>query len=158
MHAIGTLIDKDGYRSIGAGVGDKPGHGLHDERVAHDYADAFRIAVYSGLGEYRAVIEPHELHQTDPAYALINNVLHFLERRCGGDLCREFDHVWPADRLFHRRQNGVKRLPGDYAAPLYVHLMSLHFRIRPLLWWVASGPVVQICAKPPSTNSSVPVM
>src|SRR4029077_14159607 len=83
-------------------------------------------------GKYRAVIEPHELHQTDPAYVLINNVLHFLERRCGGDLCREFAHVWPADRLFHSRQNGVKRLPGDYAAPLYVHLMSLHFRIHPL--------------------------
>ena len=78
------------------------------------------------------MIEPHELHETDLAYALINNVLHFLERGCGGDLCREFDHVWPADRLFHRRQNGVKRLPGDYAAPLYVHLMSLHFRIHPL--------------------------
>jgi len=57
--------------------------------------------------------------------------LHFLERRCGGDLCREFDHVWPADRLFHRRHNGVKRLPGDYAAPLYVDLMSLHFRFDP---------------------------
>ena len=87
MHAIGTLIYKDGYRSIGAGVRNKPGHGLHDERVAHDYAYALRIALYSGFGKYRAVIEPHELHETDLAYALINNVLHFLERRCGGDLC-----------------------------------------------------------------------
>jgi hypothetical protein len=45
-----------------------------------------------------------------------------------------------------------------YAPPLYVYLMSLHFRFHPLFCWVASGPVVQICAKPPSTNSSVPVM
>src|SRR5580704_16112043 len=158
MDAIGTLIDKDGYRSIGAGVRNKPGHGLHDERVAHDYAYALRIAVYSGFGKYRAVIEPHELHETDLAYALINNVLHFLERRCGCDPCREFDHVRPADRVFHRRQDGVKRLPGGYAPPFYVHLISLHFRFHPLFCWVASGLVVQICAKPPSTNSSVPVM
>src|ERR1700724_712333 len=103
MHAIGTLIDKDGDGSIGAGVRNKPGHGLHDQRVAHDYAYALRIAVYSGFGKYRAVIEPHELHEADLAYALINNVLHFLERRCAGVLCPEFDHARPADRLFHSR-------------------------------------------------------
>src|ERR1700751_2014050 len=102
MHTIGALIHEDGYRRIGAGVRNKPGHGLHDERIAHDYADAFRIAVYSGFCEYRAVTEPHELHETDLAYALINPALQLLERRCGGDLCCEFDHVWPADRLFHR--------------------------------------------------------
>ena len=54
MHAIGTLIYKDGYRSIGTGVRNNPGHGLHDERVAHDYAHALRIAVYAGFGKYRA--------------------------------------------------------------------------------------------------------
>src|ERR1700724_4902000 len=81
MHAIGTLIDKDGDGSIGAGVRNKPGHGLHDERGAHDYAYALWIAVYSSFGKYRAVIEPHELHETDLAYALINHALHFLERR-----------------------------------------------------------------------------
>src|SRR4029077_18720545 len=103
MHAIGTLIDKDGYRSIGAGVRNKPGYGLHDERVAHDYAYALWIAVYSGFGKYHAVIEPHELHETDLAYALINNVLHFLERRGAADFCAKFALVRPADRVFHRR-------------------------------------------------------
>src|ERR1700676_1394962 len=103
MHAIGTLIDKDGYRSIGAGVRNNPGHGFDGERFSHDCAYAVWIAVYSGFGKYRAVIEPHELHETDLAYALINNVLHFLERRCGGALCREFAHFRPADRLFSRR-------------------------------------------------------
>src|SRR5579862_7082734 len=141
MHAIGTLVHKNSYRSIGAGVRNKPRHRLHDERVADNQADHLRAAFHSGFRENRTVIEPHELHETDLAYALINHTLHFLERRCGGNPCREFDHVRPADRVFHSRQDGVKRLPGGYAPTLYVYLMSFHFGFTPLLL-TAGGPLV----------------
>jgi hypothetical protein len=71
------------------------------------------------------MIEPHKLHETDLADALMNNVLHFLVRRCGGHPCCEFDHVRPADRPFHHRYNGVKGLPGGETPPLKVDLTSL---------------------------------
>ena len=109
VYGIRPLINQHSHGRIGPCVWDKPGHRLHNERVAHDQADALRIAVYSGLRENGAVIEPHELHETDLAYAFMNQGLHFLLGCCGGHLCSEFAHVRPTDRRLDRRYHRVKR-------------------------------------------------
>src|SRR6266853_2738269 len=112
------------------------------ERDAYNQSDALRIAVYASFRQNSALIEPHELHKTDLAYAATNHRLHFLVGLCGGHLCCEFGHVRPADRFFHRRDNNVKGLRRCDAPPLYVDLASLHVRF-PQAWpETAGGPKV----------------
>jgi len=102
----------------------------------------YRIAVYSCFRENSAVIEPHELHEIDLADAVMNYFLHFLVARRSSHFCDKFDHVRPADRFFHRRDNDVKGLRRCDAPPLHVDLKSLHVRFRQAWPEAAEGPEV----------------
>src|SRR6202035_1251801 len=116
---------------IGPRIRDKPGHRLHDERIAQDEAHALRVSVDSGFGEHRTMVKPHELHKADLADAVMNYFLHFLIGRGRGHTGSELSHIGSADLRSHGRDNGVKGLLRDDAPPSTAEFARLHYSCPP---------------------------
>ncbi len=62
VHTVWTLIDQHSHRRIGARIRDKPRHRFHNQRIAHNQANALAVSVAAGLSEDGAMVKPHELH------------------------------------------------------------------------------------------------
>ena len=76
VYTVRPLIYEYSHRRIRHGVRDKASHRLHDQGIADDQTNAFRVAADASLREDRASVEPDELHQTDPTHGILNNLLH----------------------------------------------------------------------------------
>jgi hypothetical protein len=67
MNAIGTLIHKDGNRSIRAGVRNMLCHFFHDESIPHDETNDSRGVALGAFAEDHPVIELDKKHQSGSA-------------------------------------------------------------------------------------------
>jgi hypothetical protein len=72
MRTVLMLINQHSHGRIGPRIRDKPGHLLHDERIAHDQAHTLGGSVDSGFREDSTMIKPNELHQADLADAVMS--------------------------------------------------------------------------------------
>src|SRR5215467_5215811 len=130
VYTVRPLIYEYSHRRIRHGVRDKASHRLHDQGIADDQTNAFRVAADASLRENRASVEPDELHETDPTHGILNDLLHFRICRRRGHVSPEIAHVRLADGRFHGRYHTLERLLRRDAPSLNTNLSDRHVRFN----------------------------
>ena len=80
MHAIRTLIDKDGDWRIRAGVWNMLCHFFHDEWISDDEADDPGRVAPGFLPDDRAVIKFRKQHQSCVPHSFLDRAFQLSER------------------------------------------------------------------------------
>src|ERR1700722_18675453 len=129
MHPVGSLVDKDRNRGIGAGIWNELGHLLHDEGIPNDEANHLRRLITYFFANNRAVIQLHKQHQSYVAQAFLNCAFQFGRRARFVSRSPKFSHIRMTDSGVHTDYYFVEWLGSRQTEPLYLefsyHLESL---------------------------------
>jgi hypothetical protein len=121
VNSIGTLVNKDGNRSIRAGVWNMRCHFFHNERISDDETNYSRVVALGSLANDRPVIELDKQHQSCSTQNAPDYGFQVRGRFRRMHRLPELSHIRVSDRSLDRCNNVMERLGGDYREPLHFH-------------------------------------